>query len=46
MTNNQIERSLRYLILKRKISFGPFTKHTTEKLSILMPIIMLFRQRH
>ncbi len=45
MTNNQAERSLRHLVLKRKISFGSLTKRTAENLAILLSVLMSLRQR-
>ena len=46
MTNNQAERSLRHLVLKRKISFGSLTKKTADNLAILLSVLMSLRQRH
>jgi transposase len=46
MTNNQAERSLRHLVLKRKISFGSFAKRTAENLAILMSVLLSLKQRH
>ena len=46
LTNNQAERSLRHLVLKRKISFGSLTKRTAENLAILMSSLMSLKQRH
>ena len=46
MTNNQAERSLRHLVLKRKISFGSFAKRTAENLAILISVLMSLKQRH
>lgn len=45
LTNNQAERSLRHLVLKRKISFGSLTKRTAENLAILLSVIMSLKQR-
>lgn len=45
MTNNLAERSLRHLVLKRKISFGSLTKRTAENLAILLSVLMSFKQR-
>ncbi|MBZ1356334.1 MAG: IS66 family transposase [Candidatus Nealsonbacteria bacterium] len=45
LTNNQAERSLRHLILKRKISFGSLTKRTADNLAILLSVLMSLRQR-
>ena len=46
MTNNQAERSLRHLVLKRKISFGSFTKRTADNLAILLSVLMSLKQRY
>lgn len=46
MTNNQAERSLRHLVLKRKISFGSFVKRTADNLAILLSVLMSRRQRN
>lgn len=46
MTNNQAERSLRHLVLKRKISFGSLTKKTADTLAVLLSVLMSLRQRH
>ena len=46
LTNNQAERSLRHLVLKRKISFGSLTKRTAENLAVLMSSLMSLKQRH
>lgn len=46
MTNNQAERSLRHLVLKRKISFGSLTKKTAENLAVLLSVLMSLKQRH
>lgn len=46
MTNNQAERSLRHLVLKRKISFGSFAKRTANNLAILLSVLMSLRQRY
>jgi hypothetical protein len=43
--NNAAERSLRHLVLKRKISFGSFSEKTAETLAILLSVLMSFRQR-
>lgn len=44
LTNNQAERSLRHLVLKRKVSFGSWTKRTAENLAILLSVIMSRKQ--
>lgn len=46
MTNNQAERSLRHLVLKRKISFGSFAKRTADNLAVLLSIMASFKQRY
>lgn len=43
--NNAAERSLRHLVLKRKISFGSFSEKTAETLEILLSVLMSFKQR-
>lgn len=45
LTNNQAERSLRHLVLKRKISFGSLTKRTAENLAILLSVMTSLKQR-
>jgi hypothetical protein len=46
LTNNQAERSLRHLVLKRKISFGSLTKRTADNLAVLMSSLMSLKQRY
>jgi transposase len=46
LTNNQAERSLRHLVLKRKISFGSLTKRTAEHLAILLSVLLSLKQRY
>lgn len=46
LTNNQSERSLRHLVLKRKISFGSFCKRTADNLAVLLSILMSRKQRN
>lgn len=46
LTNNQAERALRHLVIKRKVSFGSFSKKTAETLAVLLSVIMSLRQRH
>lgn len=46
LTNNQAERSLRHLVLKRKISFGSLTKKTAENLAVLLSVLLSLKQRH
>ena len=43
--NNAAERSLRHLVLKRKISFGSFSEKTAETLAILCSVLMSYKQR-
>ena len=43
--NNAAERSLRHLVLKRKISFGSFSEKTAETLAILLSVL-LSHKRH
>lgn len=43
--NNAAERSLRHLVLKRKISFGSFSEKTAETLAILLSVLMSYKQR-
>jgi transposase len=43
--NNQAERSLRHVVLKRKISFGHISKKGAETTSILMSIFMTIKNR-
>lgn len=43
--NNAAERSLRHLVLKRKISFGSLSEKTAETLAILLSVLMSFKQR-
>jgi transposase len=46
LTNNQAERSLRHLVLKRKISFGSLTKRTAENLAVLLSVMLSLKQRY
>lgn len=46
MTNNLAERSLRHLVLKRKISFGSLTKRTAENLAVLLSVLISLKQRY
>lgn len=46
LTNNQAERSLRHLVLKRKISFGSANKKTAENLAVLLSVTMSLKQRY
>ena len=40
MTNNQAERSLRHLVLKRKVSFGSHSKKTAGNLAVLLSVFI------
>lgn len=46
LTNNLAERSLRHLVLKRKISFGSLTKRTAENFAILVSVLLSLKQRY
>jgi transposase len=46
LTNNQAERSLRHLVLKRKISFGSLTKRTADNIAVLMSTLMSLKTRY
>ena len=43
--NNAAERSLRHLVLKRKISFGSFSEKAADTLAILLSVLLSFKQR-
>jgi transposase len=43
--NNAAERSLRHLVLKRKISFGSLSEKTADTLAILLSVLMSHKQR-
>ncbi len=43
--NNAAERSLRHLVLKRKVSFGSFGEKTAETLAILCSVLMSYRSK-
>lgn len=43
--NNAAERSLRHLVLKRKISFGSFSEKTAETLAILLSVLLSHKRR-
>jgi len=45
LTNNLAERSLRHLVLKRKISFGSLTKRTAENFAVLVSVLLSLKQR-
>lgn len=46
LTNNQAERALRHIVLKRKISFGSLTKKTADNLAVLLSVILSLKQRY
>lgn len=43
--NNAAERSLRHLVIKRKTSFGSYSEKTAETLSILLSVLMSYKQK-
>lgn len=43
--NNAAERSLRHLVLKRKISFGSLNEQTAETMAILLSVLMSWKRR-
>ncbi len=43
--NNAAERSLRHLVLKRKVSFGSLSEKTAETLAILCSVLLSYKQR-
>ena len=43
--NNVAERSLRHLVLKRKVSFGSFSEKTADTLAVLLSVLMSFKRR-
>ena len=43
--NNLAERSLRHLVLKRKISFGSLTERTADILATLVSVLLSYRTR-
>lgn len=43
--NNAAERSLRHLVLKRKISFGSISERTAETTAILLSVLMSWKRR-
>lgn len=43
--NNAAERSLRHLVIKRKISFGSISKRTAETMAILLSLLFSWKQR-
>jgi hypothetical protein len=43
--NNAAERSLRHLVLKRKVSFGSFSSKTADTLAVLLSVLMSYKRR-
>ena len=43
--NNAAERSLRHLVLKRKISFGSLTEKTADTLAVLLSVLLSYKTR-
>ena len=43
--NNAAERSLRHLVLKRKISFGSFSEKTADTLAVLCSVLLSWKRR-
>jgi hypothetical protein len=43
--NNAAERSLRHLVLKRKISFGSISEQTAETMAILLSVLMSWKRQ-
>ncbi len=43
--NNAAERSLRHLVIKRKISFGSLSERTAETMAILCSVLLSYRTR-
>jgi hypothetical protein len=41
--NNAAERSLRHLVIKRKISFGSLGERTAETMAILLSVLLSYR---
>lgn len=39
LTNNAAERSLRHLVIKRKISFGSYSRETAKNFSVLLTVL-------
>jgi hypothetical protein len=46
LTNNQSERSLRHLVIKRAISFGSLCKRTAETTAVLLSVLLSRRARN
>jgi hypothetical protein len=43
--NNLAERSLRHLVLKRKVSFGSYSEKTADTLAVLLSVLMSWKRR-
>jgi len=43
--NNAAERSLRHLVLKRKVSFGSLSEKTADTLAVLLSVLMSLKRR-
>lgn len=43
--NNAAERSLRHLVLKRKISFGSFSEKTADTFAVLLSVLLSWKRR-
>ena len=43
--NNAAERSLRHLVLKRKVSFGSFSEKTADTLAVLLSVLMSYKRQ-
>lgn len=43
--NNVAERSLRHLVLKRKISFGSFSEKTADTLAVLLSVLLSWKRQ-
>jgi hypothetical protein len=43
--NNAAERSLRHLVLKRKVSFGSYSEKTADTLAVLLSVLMSWKRR-
>ncbi len=43
--NNAAERSLRHLVLKRRVSFGSLCERTAETMAILLSVLLSYRRR-
>jgi hypothetical protein len=43
--NNLAERSLRHLVLKRKVSFGSYSEKTADTLAVLLSMLMSYKRQ-